>query len=262
MDQRRPELLRDRERDLPHLRSKVYGESDVIVSRSDVTRGGGNGGDEEEEEELVCKAVERSYTRTRGPHRSHRIGTLPARPIKVAIGLDPYLARICRLNIYGPSLAVVKAAATTRQGGGPNSVGAVVYDTESGGEVEGNEKEKEEGKRFTESHLEVIIALIDEKATKLNQRQDLVSSFWERINLLKLIFPGYSFIVTILAFIYSAYQLFKGVSDIAYKGILISDMASDYFSFILDQFTSSLEAFGLGIRIPPACFQFRFTWPC
>ncbi|XP_058222447.1 CASP-like protein 4A4 isoform X2 [Rhododendron vialii] len=53
-------------------------------------------------------------------------------------------------------------------------------------------------------------------------------------------YPELFFIVTILAFVYSAYQLFKGVSDIAYRGILISDMASDYLSFILDQLAGYL----------------------
>lgn len=38
-----------------------------------------------------------------------------------------------------------------------------------------------------------------------------------------------------MAFVYSAFQLFKGVCDISYRGILISDKISDYLSFILDQ---------------------------
>ncbi|PWA69168.1 hypothetical protein CTI12_AA300930 [Artemisia annua] len=45
----------------------------------------------------------------------------------------------------------------------------------------------------------------------------------------------YSIVITSLAFIYSAYQLFKGVTDIAFKAILISDKTSDYTSFIFDQ---------------------------
>ncbi|XAR55046.1 hypothetical protein NMG60_11030422 [Bertholletia excelsa] len=45
----------------------------------------------------------------------------------------------------------------------------------------------------------------------------------------------YSFGVSTLVSLYSAYQLFKGICDIAHRGILISDMASDYLSFILDQ---------------------------
>ncbi|XP_057994800.1 CASP-like protein 4A4 [Hevea brasiliensis] len=54
------------------------------------------------------------------------------------------------------------------------------------------------------------------------------------------LFTGYSelvycFIVYILVFVYSAFQLFKGIYDIAQRGILISDMVSDYLSFILDQ---------------------------
>ncbi|XP_043717290.1 CASP-like protein 4A4 [Telopea speciosissima] len=44
----------------------------------------------------------------------------------------------------------------------------------------------------------------------------------------------YSFGVTILASGYSASQLFKGVCDIVHKGLLISDLVSDYLSFILD----------------------------
>ncbi|GLU05769.1 hypothetical protein SLE2022_228500 [Rubroshorea leprosula] len=45
----------------------------------------------------------------------------------------------------------------------------------------------------------------------------------------------YCFIVALLAFSYSAFQLFKGICDIAHRGMLISDKVSDYLSFILDQ---------------------------
>ncbi|KAH8521980.1 hypothetical protein POPTR_001G102600v4 [Populus trichocarpa] len=45
----------------------------------------------------------------------------------------------------------------------------------------------------------------------------------------------YCFIASVLVFVYSAFQLFKGICDIAQRGILISDMFSDYMSFILDQ---------------------------
>ncbi|KAK4746035.1 hypothetical protein SAY87_012347 [Trapa incisa] len=45
----------------------------------------------------------------------------------------------------------------------------------------------------------------------------------------------YCFIVSIVVFVYSAFQLFKGVCDISYRGILISDKFSDYLSFTLDQ---------------------------
>ncbi|KAE8662074.1 UDP-D-glucose/UDP-D-galactose 4-epimerase 1 isoform 1 [Hibiscus syriacus] len=38
----------------------------------------------------------------------------------------------------------------------------------------------------------------------------------------------YCFIVASIAFLYTALQLFKGVCDIAHRGILISDMALDY----------------------------------
>ncbi|KAA8522366.1 hypothetical protein F0562_013273 [Nyssa sinensis] len=50
----------------------------------------------------------------------------------------------------------------------------------------------------------------------------------------------YCFIASILVFAYSAYQLFKGVSDIVHRGIFISDMTSDYVSFILDQLAGYL----------------------
>ncbi|KAI3964236.1 hypothetical protein MKX01_026381 [Papaver californicum] len=50
----------------------------------------------------------------------------------------------------------------------------------------------------------------------------------------------YCFIVSILASIYSAYQLFKGVCDIAYRARFVSDNISDYSSFILDQLVAYL----------------------
>ncbi|KAL3498793.1 hypothetical protein ACH5RR_041525 [Cinchona calisaya] len=45
----------------------------------------------------------------------------------------------------------------------------------------------------------------------------------------------YCFIVDISVFLYTAYQLFKGICDIAYRGIFISEMISDYINFIFDQ---------------------------
>ncbi|KAK8478744.1 hypothetical protein V6N11_066278 [Hibiscus sabdariffa] len=45
----------------------------------------------------------------------------------------------------------------------------------------------------------------------------------------------YCFIAASTAFLYTAFQLFKGICDIAHRGILISEMASDYLSFVLDQ---------------------------
>ncbi|XVF51533.1 hypothetical protein PTKIN_Ptkin04bG0192400 [Pterospermum kingtungense] len=45
----------------------------------------------------------------------------------------------------------------------------------------------------------------------------------------------YCFIASVLAFLYAAFQLFKGICDIAHRGILISDMTSDYLSFVLDR---------------------------
>ncbi|KAF9689328.1 hypothetical protein SADUNF_Sadunf01G0080900 [Salix dunnii] len=45
----------------------------------------------------------------------------------------------------------------------------------------------------------------------------------------------YCFVTSVLVFVYSAFQLFKGIYDVAQRGILISDKLSDYMSFILDQ---------------------------
>ncbi|KAH7863557.1 hypothetical protein Vadar_019106 [Vaccinium darrowii] len=76
------------------------------------------------------------------------------------------------------------------------------------------------------------LALAAPSPKKTEGKED--SSFSEYPELL------YSFIVTILVFIYSAYQLFKGVGDIACRGIFVSDMASDYLNFILDQLAGYL----------------------
>ncbi|KAJ6714448.1 CASP-LIKE PROTEIN 4A4 [Salix viminalis] len=45
----------------------------------------------------------------------------------------------------------------------------------------------------------------------------------------------FCFVASVLVFVYSAFQLFKGIYDVAQRGILISDKFSDYMSFILDQ---------------------------
>ncbi|XP_063945728.1 CASP-like protein 4A4 isoform X2 [Daucus carota subsp. sativus] len=60
------------------------------------------------------------------------------------------------------------------------------------------------------------------------------SSFYQSPELL------YCFIAIVSVFTYSAYQLFKGVSDITYRGVLISDIVSDYSSFPLDQHLLSM----------------------
>ncbi|XP_059276119.1 CASP-like protein 4A4 isoform X1 [Lycium ferocissimum] len=60
----------------------------------------------------------------------------------------------------------------------------------------------------------------------------------------------YCFTVSLLAFIYSAFQLFKRVCDIAYRGVLISDMTSDYLSFILDQLAGYLLVSSSSVTIP------------
>ncbi|KAK4486452.1 hypothetical protein RD792_009130 [Penstemon davidsonii] len=44
----------------------------------------------------------------------------------------------------------------------------------------------------------------------------------------------YCFTANIMVFLYAAYQLFKGICDIALRGIFISDKVSDYISFIFD----------------------------
>ncbi|XP_022759866.1 CASP-like protein 4A4 [Durio zibethinus] len=60
----------------------------------------------------------------------------------------------------------------------------------------------------------------------------------------------YCFIVAILAFLYAAFQLFKGICDIAHRGILISDMTSDYLSFVLDQLVGYLLVSSSSVAIP------------
>ncbi|KAK9984430.1 hypothetical protein SO802_033955 [Lithocarpus litseifolius] len=60
----------------------------------------------------------------------------------------------------------------------------------------------------------------------------------------------YCFIVTIFTFIYSAFQLFKRVCDITYRGILIPDKISDYISFILDQLVGYLLLSSSSVAIP------------
>ncbi|CAL1375399.1 unnamed protein product [Linum trigynum] len=45
----------------------------------------------------------------------------------------------------------------------------------------------------------------------------------------------YCLIVSVLVFVYSALQLFKGVCDMVHSGMLISDKVSDYMNFLLDQ---------------------------
>lgn len=60
----------------------------------------------------------------------------------------------------------------------------------------------------------------------------------------------YCFTVSMLTFTYSAFQLFKRVCDIAYRGVLISDRTSDYFSFILDQLTGYLLMSCSSVTIP------------
>ncbi|XP_021300620.1 LOW QUALITY PROTEIN: CASP-like protein 4A4 [Herrania umbratica] len=60
----------------------------------------------------------------------------------------------------------------------------------------------------------------------------------------------YCFIVAILAFLYAAFQLFKGICDIAHRGILISDKTSDYLSFVLDQLAGYLLISSSSVAIP------------
>ncbi|XP_052170851.1 CASP-like protein 4A4 isoform X2 [Diospyros lotus] len=67
------------------------------------------------------------------------------------------------------------------------------------------------------------------RARKTSEGQPSTSTFTEYPKLL------YSFIVDVLVFLYSAYQLLKGVCDMAHRGFLVSDKASDYISFVVDQ---------------------------
>lgn len=64
---------------------------------------------------------------------------------------------------------------------------------------------------------------------KKKDKASVGSSFGDHSELL------YCLTATMLAFAYSLFQLFKGILEIADKGILLSDMVSDYTSFILDQ---------------------------
>ncbi|WCJ26210.1 hypothetical protein M5689_008045 [Euphorbia peplus] len=59
----------------------------------------------------------------------------------------------------------------------------------------------------------------------------------------------YCFVVYVLVFVYSAFQVFKGVCDIAHQGIPISDMVSDYSSFALDQLTGYLLVSSCSVAI-------------
>ncbi|KAK4435288.1 CASP-like protein 4A4 [Sesamum alatum] len=63
-------------------------------------------------------------------------------------------------------------------------------------------------------------------------------------------YPEYCFTVNILAFLYAAYQLFKGVCDIAHRGVFISDMVSDYISFIFDQLAGYLVVSASSVAVP------------
>ncbi|KAK8658129.1 hypothetical protein V6N13_036341 [Hibiscus sabdariffa] len=60
----------------------------------------------------------------------------------------------------------------------------------------------------------------------------------------------YCFIVASTAFLYTASQLFKGICDIAHRGILISEMASDYLSFVLDQLVGYLLVSSASVAMP------------
>ncbi|XP_039036388.1 CASP-like protein 4A4, partial [Hibiscus syriacus] len=60
----------------------------------------------------------------------------------------------------------------------------------------------------------------------------------------------YCFIVASIALLYAALQLFKGVCDIAHRGILISDKASDYVSFVLDQLVGYLLVSSASVAVP------------
>ncbi|KAI4372227.1 hypothetical protein MLD38_010483 [Melastoma candidum] len=70
--------------------------------------------------------------------------------------------------------------------------------------------------------------------TRSGKRDGSLSSFTDSSELV------YCLIVSIVTFVYSALQLFKGVCDISYGTILIPDRISDYLSFVLDQMLAYL----------------------
>lgn len=96
--------------------------------------------------------------------------------------------------------------------------------------------------RFMALLLSFISALV--LTTPPKKRGQSPSSFGQLPEL------KYCFIVTVVAFVYSAFQLFKGVCDISHRGILISDRFSDCLSFILDQLVAYLliSSSSLGIQ--------------
>ncbi|KAJ4955960.1 hypothetical protein NE237_012743 [Protea cynaroides] len=60
----------------------------------------------------------------------------------------------------------------------------------------------------------------------------------------------YCFGVTILASVYPFFQLFKGLFDIVHKGLLISDLVSDYLSFVLDHLLCYLLISSYLVSVP------------
>lgn len=96
--------------------------------------------------------------------------------------------------------------------------------------------------RFMALLLSFVSALV--LTTPPKKRGQSPSSFGQLPELM------YCFMITVVAFVYSAFQLFKGVCDISYRGILISDRFSDYLSFILDQLVAYLliSSSSLGVQ--------------
>ncbi|KAB5573559.1 hypothetical protein DKX38_000753 [Salix brachista] len=74
-----------------------------------------------------------------------------------------------------------------------------------------------------------FISALSLAASSSKKNSPRSSSFADHSELL------YCFVTSVLVFVYSAFQLFKGIYDVAQRGILISDKFSDYMSFILDQ---------------------------
>ncbi|KAJ4964351.1 hypothetical protein NE237_024290 [Protea cynaroides] len=60
----------------------------------------------------------------------------------------------------------------------------------------------------------------------------------------------YCFGVTILAFVYSFFQLFNGLFDIVHKGLLFSDLVSDYLNFVLDHLLCYLLISSSSVSVP------------
>ncbi|EXC34098.1 hypothetical protein L484_010555 [Morus notabilis] len=88
------------------------------------------------------------------------------------------------------------------------------------------------------------LSLVITSPKKKDKAASVGSSFSDHSELL------YCLTATMLAFAYSLFQLFKGILEIADRGILMSDMVSDYTSFTLDQLLVYLLVSSSSAAIP------------